>query len=101
MRAARAGVAEVLAGWSVKRLMSEALFRDWSLDNCLRDASSKVSRYPCRHEEREALTFEETEDLRRDLRTLLHRERMEIASAEVDKAEQVLAYMIGRASRTA
>ncbi len=45
-------------------------------------------------EERPALTFDETEDLRRDLRMLLHRERMQIASAEVDKAEQVLAYMI-------
>ncbi len=45
-------------------------------------------------EERDALTFDETEDLRRDLRTLLHRERMQITSAEIDKAEQVLAYMI-------
>ena len=45
-------------------------------------------------EERGALTFDETEDLRRDLHMLLHRERMQIASAETDKAEQVLAYMI-------
>lgn len=45
-------------------------------------------------EERGALTFDETEDLRRDLRMLLHRERMQIVSAETDKAEQVLAYMI-------
>jgi Bacterial protein of unknown function (DUF924) len=45
-------------------------------------------------EERGALTFDETEDLRRDLRTLLHRERMQVASAEIDKAEQVLAYVI-------
>ena len=45
-------------------------------------------------EERDALSVDETEDLRRDLRALLHRERMQITSAEIDKAEQVLAYMI-------
>jgi hypothetical protein len=33
-------------------------------------------------EEREGLTFDETEDLRRDLGMLLHRERMQIASVE-------------------
>src|SRR6201999_3428415 len=38
--------------------------------------------------------FDETEDLRRDLSMLLHRERMQIASVETDKAEQILAYMI-------
>jgi alkyl hydroperoxide reductase subunit AhpC/uncharacterized protein (DUF924 family) len=45
-------------------------------------------------EERGTLTFDETEDLRRDLGMLLHRERMQIAGAETDKAEQVLGYMI-------
>jgi alkyl hydroperoxide reductase subunit AhpC/uncharacterized protein (DUF924 family) len=45
-------------------------------------------------EERDVLTFDETEDLRRDLRTLLHRERMQIAGVEIDKAEQILAYML-------
>jgi thioredoxin-dependent peroxiredoxin len=45
-------------------------------------------------EEREGLTFDETEDLRRDLGMLLHRERMQIASVETDKAEQILAYML-------
>jgi thioredoxin-dependent peroxiredoxin len=45
-------------------------------------------------EDRDALTVDETEDLRRDLRMLLHRERMEIAGVETDKAEQILAYMI-------
>ena len=44
-------------------------------------------------EERGALSFDETEDLRRDLQMLLHRERMQIAAAELDKAELVLAYM--------
>ncbi|HEY1779625.1 MAG TPA: DUF924 family protein [Roseiarcus sp.] len=45
-------------------------------------------------EERMALTLDETEDLRRDLGMLLHRERMQIARAEVDKAEQILGYMV-------
>jgi alkyl hydroperoxide reductase subunit AhpC/uncharacterized protein (DUF924 family) len=45
-------------------------------------------------EERDGLTVEDTEDLRRDLRMLLQRERIEIARAEIDRAEQVLAYML-------
>jgi alkyl hydroperoxide reductase subunit AhpC/uncharacterized protein (DUF924 family) len=45
-------------------------------------------------EERDVLSGEDTEVLRRDLRMLLERDRMEIASAEVDKAEQVLGYML-------
>jgi hypothetical protein len=45
-------------------------------------------------EERASLSSDETEDLRRDLRTLLHRERVEIAIAEFGKAEEILAYMI-------
>src|SRR5262245_19135631 len=45
-------------------------------------------------EERIALSGEDTEDLRRDRRMLLQSERMQIATLEIDKAEQVLAYML-------
>ena len=45
-------------------------------------------------EERDSLSGEDTEDLRRDLRMLLQRERIEIASAEIDRAEGVLGYML-------
>jgi thioredoxin-dependent peroxiredoxin len=45
-------------------------------------------------EERDALSGEDTEDLRRDLRMLLQRERMQIASSEIDKAEEILGYML-------
>ena len=45
-------------------------------------------------EERDGLTFDETEDLKRDLGMLLHRERMQIASIEIDRSEQILAYML-------
>lgn len=45
-------------------------------------------------EERDGLTFDETEDLKRDLSMLLHRERMQIASVEIDRSEQILAYML-------
>ncbi len=44
--------------------------------------------------EREALSAADTEELRRDLRLLLKRERIEIATAEIDRAEQVLEYML-------
>jgi hypothetical protein len=40
------------------------------------------------------LSASDTEDLRRDLRRLLQRERVEIAAAEMDKAELVLEYMM-------
>src|SRR5690349_21613931 len=43
---------------------------------------------------RDALSGNETENLRRELRMLLQLERMQIAAAEMDKAEQVLAYML-------
>ncbi len=45
-------------------------------------------------EDCDALSAEDTEDLRRDLRMLLHRERIEIARAEIDRAEQILGYML-------
>src|SRR5262249_938232 len=45
-------------------------------------------------EERDALSAEDTEDLRRDLRMLLQSERMQIANSEIEKAEQVLRYML-------
>jgi thioredoxin-dependent peroxiredoxin len=45
-------------------------------------------------EERDGLTFDETEDLKRDLSMLLHRERMQIAGVEIDRSEQILAYML-------
>ena len=40
------------------------------------------------------LSASDTENLRRDLRRLLQRERVEIAAAEMDKAELVLEYMM-------
>jgi alkyl hydroperoxide reductase subunit AhpC/uncharacterized protein (DUF924 family)/CRP-like cAMP-binding protein len=43
---------------------------------------------------RDALSADDADVLRRDLRMLLQQERMEIAAAEMDKAEQVLAYML-------
>jgi thioredoxin-dependent peroxiredoxin len=45
-------------------------------------------------DERDTLSREDTGDLRRDLRMLLQRERMQIAIAEIDKAEQILGYML-------
>lgn len=45
-------------------------------------------------DERDGLTGADTEALRRDLRMLLQQERIQIATAEIDKAEQVLAYML-------
>jgi hypothetical protein len=45
-------------------------------------------------EEREALSAADTKDLRHDLRTLLQLERIQIATAEIAKAEQVLEYML-------
>jgi hypothetical protein len=45
-------------------------------------------------EERVVLMPDETEDLRRDLGMLLHRERLQIASAEVEKAEEILRYIV-------
>jgi thioredoxin-dependent peroxiredoxin len=45
-------------------------------------------------EERDTLAADDIEDLRRDLRMLLQRERLEIARAEIDRAEQVLGYML-------
>jgi thioredoxin-dependent peroxiredoxin len=44
--------------------------------------------------ERDALSAADTEGLRRELRMLLQLERIQIATAEVDKAEQVLDYML-------
>jgi len=45
-------------------------------------------------DERDTLSGADTEDLRRELRMLLQLERIQIAAAEIDKAEQVLAYML-------
>jgi alkyl hydroperoxide reductase subunit AhpC/uncharacterized protein (DUF924 family) len=45
-------------------------------------------------DERDTLGGEETDALRRELRMLLQLERMQIAAAEVDKAEAVLGYMV-------
>ena len=45
-------------------------------------------------DEQGELSASDTEDLRRDLRRLLQRERIEIAAAEMDKAELVLGYMM-------
>ena len=42
-------------------------------------------------DERDALSEADTETLRRELRMLLQLERIQIATAEIDKAEQVLA----------
>jgi thioredoxin-dependent peroxiredoxin len=44
--------------------------------------------------ERNALSAADTEGLRRELRMLLQLERIQIATAEVDKPEQVLEYML-------
>jgi thioredoxin-dependent peroxiredoxin len=44
--------------------------------------------------ERDALSAADTEGLRRELRMLLQLERIQIATAEVDKADQVLEYML-------
>jgi alkyl hydroperoxide reductase subunit AhpC/uncharacterized protein (DUF924 family) len=44
--------------------------------------------------ERDALSGADTEALRRELRMLLQLERIQIATAEVDKAEQLLEYML-------
>ena len=45
-------------------------------------------------DERDVLSGADTEALRRELRMLLQLERMQIATAESDKAEQVLQYML-------
>jgi alkyl hydroperoxide reductase subunit AhpC/uncharacterized protein (DUF924 family) len=45
-------------------------------------------------EERRTLTEADTDDLRRELSMLLQLERMQIAAAELDKANQVLAFML-------
>ena len=45
-------------------------------------------------DERGALSGADTEALRRELRILLHQERIQIASAEIDKGEQIVAYML-------
>jgi thioredoxin-dependent peroxiredoxin len=85
-----------MAGWSVKRSMSEALFTETLESGQLlaRRVQQSLQVILAGLEERASLSSEETEDLRRDLRTLLHRERVEIAAAERDKAEQILAYMV-------
>ena len=45
-------------------------------------------------DERDGLTGQDTESLRRDLRMLLQQERIQISSAEIDKSEQILEYML-------
>src|SRR5438034_9150348 len=45
-------------------------------------------------DERRALSEADTESLRRELRILLRQERIQTASAEIDKGEQVLGYML-------
>ncbi|TMG81820.1 MAG: DUF924 family protein [Betaproteobacteria bacterium] len=45
-------------------------------------------------DERDGLSGADTEALRRDLRMLLQQERIEIAAAEIDNAEQILEYML-------
>src|SRR5205823_13627078 len=45
-------------------------------------------------DERRALSEADTEFLRRELRILLQQERIQIATAEIDKGEQVLRYML-------
>ena len=45
-------------------------------------------------DERGALSAEDTEALRRELRILLHQERIQIAAAEIDKGEQIVTYML-------
>ena len=45
-------------------------------------------------DERDTLSEADTETLRRELRMLLQLERIQIAAAEIDKAEQVLQYML-------
>ncbi len=45
-------------------------------------------------DEREGLSEDDLETVRRDLRMLLQIERIQIAATEIDKAEQVLAYML-------
>jgi thioredoxin-dependent peroxiredoxin len=45
-------------------------------------------------EDREALSMAETEALRRELRMLLRRERVEIAAAEIGKADHILEFML-------
>ena len=45
-------------------------------------------------DERRALSEANTESLRRELRILLQQERIQIATAEIDKGEQVLGYML-------
>ena len=45
-------------------------------------------------DERDALSGADMEALRRELRMLLQIERLQIATAEIDKAEQVLDYML-------
>jgi alkyl hydroperoxide reductase subunit AhpC/uncharacterized protein (DUF924 family) len=45
-------------------------------------------------DDRDSLSATDTEALRRDLRILLRQERIQIAAAEIEKAEQILNYML-------
>src|SRR3954469_4006866 len=45
-------------------------------------------------DDRDSLSATDTEALRRDLRMLLRQERIQIAAAEIEKAEQILNYML-------
>src|SRR5579871_3301156 len=45
-------------------------------------------------DERETLSARELDNLRRELRLLVHHERLQITTGIIDKAEQVLAYML-------
>ncbi len=45
-------------------------------------------------DERDTLSEADTEDLRRELRMLIQHERLQITTGLIDKAEQVLAYML-------
>ena len=46
-------------------------------------------------DERDTLSEADTEDLRRELRMLIQYDRLQITTGVIDKAEQVLAYMLG------
>ena len=50
-------------------------------------------------EERRALSEEDTADLRRELRILLRQERIQIAAAEIARAERILEHMLSRGYR--
>ena len=87
-----------LAGWDLgamnETLSSDATETPGRAEFLARRVQQSLQVILAGLEERDVLTFDETEDLRRDLRTLLHRERMQIAGVEIDKAEQILAYML-------